>query len=164
MEFENAEWMEKILSREEDMLQKISTSIEELSRRYGIQKEDLLRISEEGRNFIDAGIFQKRAPLGAICTELKAKGYSTKEIAKKLGRSYKTIWTTIKKTERKKPAEKTGILIPLRAFENRNMGILESAVKFLKDEKNMRLSQIAKILKRNYRTVWTAYNKAKEKE
>ena len=55
------------------------------------------------------------------------------------------------------------ILIPLEIFKNRDLGALESISLFLKDEKNMRYSEIAKALDRDQRTIWTTYNKAKNK-
>jgi hypothetical protein len=53
-------------------------------------------------------------------------------------------------------------LIPLRSFLN-NLSMLESLVCFLKDEQNMRFSEIAKILSRDQRTIWTVYNRALKK-
>lgn len=52
--------------------------------------------------------------------------------------------------------------LPLSIFNNK-LGMLESASLYLKDKKGLSFKQIAAILKRDYKTIWTSYNKAKSK-
>jgi hypothetical protein len=52
--------------------------------------------------------------------------------------------------------------IPITIF-NKNVGALESLTKYMKENLNMNYSQIAKLVKRDDRTIWTAYKKACEK-
>lgn len=54
------------------------------------------------------------------------------------------------------------ITLPISIFDER-LGMLESASLYLKDELNLSFNDIAKLLKRNYKTIWTSYNKAKQK-
>lgn len=54
----------------------------------------------------------------------------------------------------------TDILIPTFIFRNKNLGILESVVKYLKEEHKLAYHQIAIILKRDDRVIWVTYNKA----
>ena len=54
------------------------------------------------------------------------------------------------------------IVLPLSIF-NEKLGMLEAASLYLKDEMNLSFKDIAKLLKRNYKTIWTSYNKAKNK-
>ncbi len=61
----------------------------------------------------------------------------------------------------KKEAKK--IIIPLSIF-SKEVGMLEALCKYLKDHCKMRYSEIAKILKRDDRTVWTSYTQATKKE
>jgi len=160
-----SEAIREMLGSEAEALQKIRESSEYLSRKYKITVAQVMEAAEASANFIDAGIFRNKPPLEAVCCEMKRKGFSTGEIAKRLGRSYKTIWNTLRRAgERCEENIKTGVIIPISALGNPKLGVLESAVRFLKDEEGMRLSSIAKLLKRDYRTVWTAYWKAKEKE
>lgn len=58
---------------------------------------------------------------------------------------------------------KEKILVPLEVLKNRNLGVLESTTLYLKDEKGMKFSEIAKALERDDRTIWTTYHKAKKK-
>lgn len=53
-------------------------------------------------------------------------------------------------------------VLPLSIF-NEKLGMLESASLYLKDEKNLGFKEIAKLLKRDYKTIWTSYTKAKKK-
>ena len=54
------------------------------------------------------------------------------------------------------------ISIPLSAF-NKKLGMLESSTLYLKDTLKLSFKEIAKLLNRNYKTIWTSYNKAKIK-
>ncbi len=60
--------------------------------------------------------------------------------------------------------EKQGeeITLPLSIF-NDKLGMLEAASLYLKDHLRLSFSEIAKLLKRDYKTIWTSYNKAKKK-
>jgi len=58
-----------------------------------------------------------------------------------------------------KPEE---IVLPVSIF-NSKLGMLEAACLYLRDKKKLSFKEIAKHLKRDYKTVWTSYNKAKEK-
>jgi hypothetical protein len=53
--------------------------------------------------------------------------------------------------------------IPLSLFSNRSLGVLEVLVKFLKENQNLTYSDIAQLLNRNDRTIWTTYKKAQMK-
>jgi hypothetical protein len=53
--------------------------------------------------------------------------------------------------------------IPLEILKNRKLGMLESVTVFLKDKKKLTYSQIAKLLNRDDRTIWSSYSKAKNK-
>jgi len=52
--------------------------------------------------------------------------------------------------------------IPISIF-NPELGALESIVKYLVEEEKMQHSEIAKILNRDLRTIWSTYDKAKKK-
>lgn len=55
------------------------------------------------------------------------------------------------------------ILIPSSIFKDRKLKVLEILVEWLKDEKNLSYHEIAVLLNRNDRTIWTVYNRAKKK-
>jgi len=53
--------------------------------------------------------------------------------------------------------------LPIGVLKDRNIAILESIVEYLKDEQNMKYSEIARLLNRDDRTIWTVYKRAKKK-
>lgn len=53
--------------------------------------------------------------------------------------------------------------IPSSIFRDRELSVLEAIVEYFKEKKQMKYSEIAKLLNRDDRTVWTAYQRAKEK-
>jgi len=54
--------------------------------------------------------------------------------------------------------------VPVGIFANKNLGILESTVKYLKENNNLTYHEIAVLLKRDDRTIWATYHKAIRKE
>ena len=56
--------------------------------------------------------------------------------------------------------KKESLKVPLSMFSDRNLGILESCVKCLKENFGLNYSKIAALLNRDDRTIWTAYKKA----
>jgi hypothetical protein len=53
--------------------------------------------------------------------------------------------------------------IPTSIFLDRSISVLEAISKYLKEEKNLTYHQIAVLLNRDDRTIWTCYNRAKGK-
>ncbi|MEM2121278.1 MAG: hypothetical protein QXU20_01290 [Candidatus Woesearchaeota archaeon] len=58
--------------------------------------------------------------------------------------------------------EKEQITIPIEIFSKR-LGILESVIKYLKENKNFRNNEISILLKRSEKTVWSSYNSSLKK-
>jgi hypothetical protein len=54
------------------------------------------------------------------------------------------------------------INIPISIFSDK-IGVLESLSIYLHDEKKLSFKEIAKYLKRDYKTIWTSYNKGSKK-
>ncbi len=53
--------------------------------------------------------------------------------------------------------------VPTFIFRDRTLAALESIVVYLKDSQGMTYAQIAKLLNRDDRTIWTTYTRAKKK-
>ncbi len=66
----------------------------------------------------------------------------------------------INKTKKK---ESEFIDIPIAILQDRNVAILESVAEYLHSEKSMKYSEIARLLNRDQRTIWTVCNRAKKK-
>lgn len=55
------------------------------------------------------------------------------------------------------------LMIPLLIFSSPYLSPMESLIKYLKDDKKLKYNEIARLLNRDARTVWTAYHRAKYK-
>ena len=55
------------------------------------------------------------------------------------------------------------VLLPVSIFYNEELGCLETIVRYLKDEFNLKFHEIAVLLNRNDRTIWATYNIACKK-
>lgn len=64
------------------------------------------------------------------------------------------------KDEEKKKSEAE---IPIELFSNKELGTMEILVKYLKENRSMKLGKIANLVKRDNRTVWSSYNSSKKK-
>ena len=89
------------------------------------------------------------------------------EIAKILGRDERTIWCTYsnskKKMEGKLDTTDSEISIPISTIKSRELSVLETITEYLKEELSMKFTRIAEVMKRDYRTIWTVYRRAKAK-
>lgn len=54
------------------------------------------------------------------------------------------------------------ISLPISIF-SKKLGMLEASSLYMRDELGMKFSDIAELLKRDYKTIWTSYSKAKKK-
>lgn len=53
--------------------------------------------------------------------------------------------------------------IPAHIFRDRSLSVLEILVEYLKENKGLTYHEIAVMLNRDDRTIWTCYKRAKEK-
>ena len=88
------------------------------------------------------------------------------KIASLIGRSDKTVWVTYSKAKKKMPSPFTKlsseITVPISNFSNSDLTIFEGLVLFLK-EKDLANHEVALMLHRDDRTIWSVYDRAKKK-
>ena len=53
--------------------------------------------------------------------------------------------------------------IPSDIFKDRSLSVLEIMVEYLKEQKGLSYHEIAVLLNRDDRTIWTVYNRGKKK-
>ena len=157
---------------------------EEISKLTSLSKAELLSFIEKNlpslseadlpvkkeTEAIPISVFDNKelSSLETICKYLKENiSLSYHEIAVLLNRNDRTIWTTYnnahKKLEAKFIAAKSEIFIPISIFTERKLSVLESIAVYLKDERGLTFHQIAVLLNRNDRPIWTVYNRGKKK-
>lgn len=57
----------------------------------------------------------------------------------------------------------SAISIPLNILLDREIGVLESIVEYLKEKKKLSYEEIKQLTNRDSRTIWTTYSRVKQK-
>ena len=100
------------------------------------------------------------------------KNFSFHEIGEILYRDERNIWTVYSRAKKKlenfveKETENptiSDILIPSTIFHEQELCVLETLSEFLKDQKGLSFKEIAGLLGRDQRNIWTVYSRAKKK-
>ena len=155
-------------------LQILKLAFEEITEKYGISSNEILNLIEKKpvskEILIPISIFEaKLSPLEAVCRYLKEEldlGYT--KIALLLNRDSRTIWTTYnnaaKKRKEKLSVKESKFSIPVSVLKDRKFSVFEILVAYLKDNFNLHYSEIAVLLARDERNIWTVYARAKKKK
>ncbi|MBU0894106.1 MAG: DUF2341 domain-containing protein [Nanoarchaeota archaeon] len=147
----------------------INLLIKEIKNKYRLTNKEIFETIEVRKEIrIPLNIFSTK--LGALETISKYMkenlGMSYKEISERLNKNERTIWTAYNKSLEKYKLEfkikQKVIKMPMQIFQNKKLTILEALVLYLK-QKQFKYVEIAKLLNRNQRNIWTIYSKAKEK-
>ncbi|MFH1289874.1 MAG: hypothetical protein ABIH92_00535, partial [Nanoarchaeota archaeon] len=103
--------------------------------------------------------------LKVVGSEITTQPYSTSQTGSWTIRILLVAVSLGGRRKRKKKVRKVvgEISIPLTIFSNK-LGVLEAITKYMKENLSMDYHEIAKLLNRDDRTVWTSYNKAKSKK
>jgi len=94
------------------------------------------------------------------------KDKSLTEIAAILGRNQRNLWHTYNSAKKKMSSHlpvNHDINVPVSIFQDSKLSPTEALVYYLKEQRQLPFSEIAKLLHRNDRTVWTTYSRAKKK-
>ncbi len=150
--------------------------IEHLKREHRMKEGEIKRLfikkpkKEISQILIPVYLFKNRglSSLGIIVKYLKENaGLKYCEIADILKRNDRTIWTTYKNSLKKYPKKfslkKTRLFLPVTVVQNRELSVLEAIVSYLKKQ-GFSLSEIALLLNRDQRTIWTIDFRLKEKD
>lgn len=142
----------------------------EILRKQGYKEKDILGLIKKPKEGIPITIFSndELSSLETIVKFLKEnKNLSFSEIASLLNRDQRTIWTTYSKAKKKKKeifvVSESEYYLPFEIFRDRNLGVLENICLYLKDEYKLSFHEIAILLRRDDRTIWTSHHKAMEK-
>lgn len=103
----------------------------------------------------------------------ESKGLSYHEIAVLLNRNDRTIWTAYSRAKKKrqphlhaalpKQGEPDAVFIPVSVIADRKLKVFEAIVSYLKETHNFTFHQIAVLLNRDDRTIWTINHRAQKK-
>jgi len=122
--------------------------------------------------FIKSEVFCDRSlsSLEAVVVHLRdVRKLRISEIAKQLNRHAKTIWTTYHRSVFKRVDSKpkiksvSNVFIPISVLNDRSLSILEVVVNYLVKNNSLTNHQIALLLNRSDKTIWTVKDRAKKK-
>ncbi len=155
---------------EENLLEVLD---EKLAEKYGVGLDEVLasirarkiRDAEEVKVPID--IFtQETGAAESLCKYLKEnKGLNFSEIARTINRDPRTVWINYTNAVRKvsdKIETTSKILVSTKIFRDRNLSISEALVHYLRT-KGMKNAEVARMLGKDPRNVWTLYSRAVRK-
>jgi hypothetical protein len=139
-----------------------------LKTEHGYQNEQIAGTYEETTIKIPISIFaEKLCPSEALTKYLKEKYKLTyHEISELINRNERGVWANYQRAIKKKKSTfeiKDSLSVPVTAFKNTKLSILECLICYLKDILHMKNSRIATLLKKNPSNIWTIYNRAKKK-
>lgn len=158
--------MHRNVSKDKRFLE-IKRLLGELERDYKISGEEILDISEE--IIVPVGLFNSGLSSFEVIVKylIEEKGKSLSIIAKLTNRSKQGVWQAYshaKKKYHKKIITESSIYdFPLSIISDKQFSVLESIVKFLREEHNLQYSKIASVISRDQRTIWTVYERARGK-
>jgi hypothetical protein len=169
---QNSQKQTKVL--EDKSFELLERTLARLEQKYELRSEEILALLKEKVKpsiQIPISIFQNDAlsSLEVVTKYLKEElNLRFCEIAFLLNRDDRTIWDAYNGSQLKMkeplPVEISQYSIPLTIFQDRNLAVLETITTYLKDECNLRYCQIARLLNRDDRTIWTVYKRAKQKQ
>ncbi len=169
-EISNDPFLNRLISSSKE---KQVESIKSLMNLLNISDKDLKEKQDKNTEQIPVDVFNK--DLGCLETMVKYlkenKGFSFVEIAKILNRNSKSMWISYRNSKKKHPNKFVNIVSDNYISTNifcdpilSKLSVQENIVLYLKDELNLGYKKISEILERDYKTIWTVYNKAKKKK
>ncbi len=164
---ENSTFSYSALSKEEkSLIEKAKEFLTPITEKYNL---DLATLFQSIPDSIPVSIFISQLTiLESIVKYLKEeKNLSLSTIAEFLNRDERNIWHIYNNAKRKYPQKfviKTGkIVIPLSVFSGTKLSALETIVTYLKENSSLTYHEIAVLINRDERTVWTVYQRARKK-
>ncbi|KHO45452.1 MAG: hypothetical protein QS99_C0015G0025 [archaeon GW2011_AR4] len=166
------------ITSKEQFLKKSTDSFFAMLQEKGVGIDDAIRLLEKRKKELEKEtltipvcIFShdKLSGLESITKYLKEeKGLSYHEIAVMLGRDDRTIWhachqATLKMPELLPSKGRKDIAIPVRIFKERKVSVLEHIASYLKQTHGLTYHEIAALLHRDDRTIWTVISRAQKK-
>ena len=139
-----------------------------IKKKYKIRLDKLLTIIKEQVFFSVSVLNKKLTILESVVKYLKEeKEFSLRKISEVIGRDERNIWHIYNRTRKKYPKrfviKKTKFWIPVTIFSDKKLSALEVIVSYLKEEFSLTYHEIALLLKRDDRTIWTVYQRAIKK-
>jgi len=162
----------RVYVEENSSLNRLDSIFSQLSSKYDMDYDNLLQILKRRQSYVSvpASIFNNAlSPLENVVLYLSRKlCLSQTEIANILNRDHTTIWTTLQNAKKKMKSKEyegkeSDILVPIHIFADGKLSVLESLSVYIKERFGLSYHEIAAMLGKDDRTIWTVVKRAKEK-
>jgi len=158
----------RLTQEERVKLEKAKKLLLPIKEKYKLTFDELEKLVEEELFFPATILNKKLTVLESVVKYLKEEHcVSLGKISALLGRDERNIWHIYNRTKKKYPKrviiKKTKFWIPVNIFSNTKLSALEAIVSYLKEEFSLTYHKIALLLKRDDRTIWTVYQRARKK-
>lgn len=146
-------------------LSEFRESFEKIKQKYQLSGAELFE-EIETQVVIPCSIFTKELTiLQTVCKYLRENlKIRNRDVGLMLNRDDTIIWATYRKARQKVPEKFTvgdlQVVVPVRILSNRQFSAFENIVMYLKEQHGMKYVEIASLLKRDERTIWTVYKRA----
>ena len=165
----------RVFIEEGRSLRRLGAILSTISEKYSMDEDKMANIISKRAKYasIPVDVFNNSlSPLENVVLYMHLKlGLSQARIAEMLARDHTTIWTTLENALKKADRRKYGdmdvgdkrIAVPISIFANRQLSILENLSIYIKDRFKLSYHEIALLLGKNDRTIWTVVSRAKKK-
>lgn len=146
---------------DQELLTELQATSKALEERHGYTPTEVLDLIAEDKSIPATAFSTELSPLQAAVTYLHDHDHQGfPAIAEHLKRSYRAVWGAYHAGGIAITA--TTYTIPLAAIDDHH-SVLECVVTHLKEHHHLRLAEIAKLLNKDPRTIWTTWDRAKKK-
>ena len=158
----------KLNKEDLNQLKKAKEILLPLKEKYKLTFDELKELFEEGLKAPIQIFNNKLTPLESLTKYLKEeKTLSLHEISLLINRNERNIWHTLSNSKKKHPEKfilkDVKLWIPVKIFSDPNLSALEVLVSHLKEKHSLTYHEIAVLLERDDRTIWTVYSRARKK-
>jgi len=158
------------LFTEEDttLIEKMKDLLLIFQEKYGLSTDQLSQMLTEELFFPNSILVKDLTPLHSVVKYLKEnKRLSLAKIAPLIGRDQRNVWRMYSDAKKRHPdaldVSGSTFFIPVSIFLNNSLSAQEALVCHFKDSLDLSYHEIAVLLSRDDRTIWTVYNRAKKK-
>lgn len=160
--------LDEVLKQDNIIVERIKELANILRAKHNLTTKDIIYLADEKEVLIPVSIFTKKLSiLEAITKYLKEDlELNYHEIGELINRNEKNLWHTYRNACKKLPSRleisESRYFIPVSIFQN-DLGVMGNVVLYLREEIELSFHNIAVLLERDDRTIWTMWNHAKKK-
>jgi DNA-directed RNA polymerase specialized sigma24 family protein len=161
----NTAKINNLIIHESNSIRQLKEILSSLEKKYDVDSKEILDAIKSDI-IIPVTIFSSRlTALESVVKFLREeKGSSFHEIGILLGRNERNIWHAYhhgySKQKKSLPHIDTRYSVPVSIFKDAKLSALESLVFYLKNTYSLSYHEIAVLIQRDDRTVWTVYQRA----